>query len=90
MASDNLRNLNIELTRRDVRYILHAVNELMKTLETEIGKDPEGEQERTPMYADDILNLRDIHNRLKEKAVPVFGKNGLTVSDENGHAAKPV
>ena len=82
MASDNLRSLNIELTRRDVRYILHAVNELMNKLEAEIEKDPEGEEERTPMYADDILNLRDIHSRLKEKAIPVFGKDGLKVSNE--------
>lgn len=82
MTSDNLKNLNVELTRRDVRYILHAVNELMKVLEAEIEKDPQGEEGRTPMYADDILNLRDIHNRLKEKAVPVFGKDGLTVSYE--------
>lgn len=82
MANNTLRSLNIELTQRDVRYILHAVNELMKKLEAEIEKDPEGEEERTPMYADDILNLRDIHNRLKEKAVPVFGKDGLAVSYE--------
>ena len=82
MANNTLRSLNIELTQRDVRYILHAVNELMKKLEAEIEKDPEGEAERTPMYADDILNLRDIHNRLKEKAVPVFGKDGLAVSYE--------
>lgn len=82
MVSADLRSLNVELTQRDVRYILHAVNELMKKLETEIDKDPEDEEERTPMYADDILNLRDIHNRLKEKAVPVFGKDGLTVSYE--------
>lgn len=82
MANNTLRSLNIELTQRDVRYILHAVNELMKKLEAEIEKDPEGEEERTPMYADDILNLRDIHNRLREKAVPVFGKDGLAVSYE--------
>lgn len=82
MASDNLRSLNIELTQWDVRYILHAVNELMKKLEAEIEKDSDGKEERTPMYADDILNLRDIHNRLKGKAVHVFGKDGLTVSYE--------
>ena len=82
MASAYLRSLNIELSQRDVQYILHAVNELTKTLEAEIEKDPGGEEERTPMYADDILNLRDIHNRLKEKAIPIFGKDGLTVSYE--------
>lgn len=82
MANNTSRSLNIELTQRDVRYILHAVNELLTKLEAEIEKDPEGEDERTPMYADDILKLRDIHNRLKEKAVPVFGKDGLTVSYE--------
>ena len=82
MVSADLRSLNIELTQRDVRYILHAVNELMKKLQAEIEKGPEGEEERTPMYADDILNMRDIYNRLKEKAIPVFGKDGLTVSYE--------
>lgn len=82
MANNTLRSLDVELTQRDVRYILHAVNELMTKLEAEIEKDPEGEEERTPMYADDILNLRDIHNRLKEKAIPVFGKDGLAVSYE--------
>ena len=82
MVSADLRSLNIELTQRDVRYILHAVNELMKKLQAEIEKGPEGEEERTPMYADDILNLRDIHSRLKEKAIPVFGKDGLKVSNE--------
>lgn len=82
MTSVNLRSLNVELSQRDVRYILHAVYELMNKLGAEIEKDPDGEEKQTPMYADDILNLRDIHNRLKEKAVPVFDKDGLTVSYE--------
>lgn len=82
MSTNELRSLNVELTQRDVRYILHSLNELMTHLEKEVAKDPDGEEDITPMYADDILNLRDIHNRLKEKAVPVFGKKGLTVSYE--------
>ena len=82
MASNNLRSLNIDLTQRDVRYILHALNELMLKLDMEIKSDPDGEKDITPMYADDVLNLRDIHNRLKEKAVPVFGEDALTVSYE--------
>jgi hypothetical protein len=82
MTNNTLRSLNVELTQRDVRYILHAVNELMIKLETEIKKDPDGENDITPMYADDVLNLRDIHKRLKEKAIPVFGENGLSVSYE--------
>lgn len=82
MTNDTLRSLNVDLTQRDVRYILHSLNELMLKLENEILKDPEGEEDITPMYADDVLNLRDIHNRLKEAAVPVFGENGLSVSYE--------
>ena len=82
MSNKTLRSLNVELTQRDTRYILHALNELMLSLEAEIAKDPEGEEDITPMYADDVLNLRDIHKRLKEKAVPVFGEEGLNVSYE--------
>ena len=82
MANNTLRSLNVELTQRDARYILHALNELMVMLEAEIQKDPDGQEDRTSMYADDVLNLRDIHNRLKEKAIPVFGEQGLSVSYE--------
>ena len=80
MASSNLRSMNVELTQRDVRYVLHALNELMVNLEAEIAKDPDGEEDMTSMYADDVLNLRDIHNRLRDKAVPVFGESGLSFS----------
>lgn len=80
MANNVLRSLTVELTQRDVRYILHALHELTIKLETEIQKDPDGENDLTSMYADDVLSLRDIHNRLSEKAVPVFGEKGLTVS----------
>ena len=82
MSNKTLRSINVELTQRDARYILHALNELMLNLEAEIAKDPEGEEDITPMYADDVLNLRDIHKRLREKAVPVFGEEGLSVSYE--------
>ena len=82
MTNNTLRSLNVELTQRDVSYILHAVNELMIKLEAEIKKDPDGEEDITPMYAEDVLNLRDIHNRLREKAIPVFGESGLSVSYE--------
>jgi len=82
MTNNTLRSLDVELTQRDVRYILHAVNELMICLDTKIKNDPDGENDVTPMYADDVLNLRDIHKRLKEKAIPVFGENGLSVSYE--------
>ena len=61
MTNSNLRSLNVELTQRDVRYILHAVNELTIKLEAEIEKDPDGGKDVTPMYADDVLSLRDIH-----------------------------
>jgi hypothetical protein len=82
MSNNTLRSLNVELTQNDVRYILHAVNELMIKLENEIEKDPDGEKDITPMYADDVLRLRDIHIRLREKAIPVFGERGLSVSYE--------
>ena len=80
MTNSNLRSLDVELTQRDMRYILHAINELMIKLEVEIEKDPDGEEEITPMYADDVLSLRDIHKRLRDRAIPVFGEDGLSVS----------
>jgi len=82
MNKTNMRSINVDLTQRDVRYILHAMNELMLKLETEIAKDPDGEEDITPMYAEDVLSLREIHNRLKEIAIPVFGEKGLNVSYE--------
>lgn len=82
MPNHTLRSINIELTHNDVRYILHALNELMAKLEAEIKKDPDGDKEITPMYADDVLNLRGIHNRVREKALPIFGEKGLAVSYE--------
>lgn len=82
MSNNILRSLNIELTQRDVRYVLYALNELTIRLEDEIKKDPDGEKDITPMYADDVLNIRDIQNRLREKAIPIFGEKGLTVSHE--------
>lgn len=82
MANTNLRSFEIELTERDTRYILYAVSELMNKLEEEVRKDPDGEEDITSMYADDILTLRDIQRRLRERAIPVFGEGGLTVSYE--------
>lgn len=75
-----IKSLNIELTERDARYILLALRELMAKLESEIEKDPDGEEDITPMYADDVLSLRDIHNRLKDRALPIFGESVLSVS----------
>ena len=80
MTNSALRSLNVELTQRDTRYILHALNELTKKLQSEIEKDPDGEEDLTPMYADDVLNLSDIYNRLRSEAIPVFGEKGLSVS----------
>ena len=82
MPNNTLRSVNVELTHNDTRYILHALNELMAKLEAEIKKDPEGHNDITPMYADDVLHLSSIHNRLREKAIPVFGEKGLGVSYE--------
>jgi hypothetical protein len=82
MTNSALRSLNVELTQRDTRYILHALNELMKKLQSEIEKDPDAQDDLTPMYADDVLNLSDIYNRLRNDAIPVFGEKGLSVSYE--------
>lgn len=38
MTNNILRSLNVELTQRDVRYILHSISELMIKLEAEIEK----------------------------------------------------
>ena len=80
MTNKIIKSLNIEMTERDMRYILHALRELMVKLEKEIEKDPDGEEDITPMYADDVLSIRDIDNRLKEIAVPVFADTVLSVS----------
>ena len=77
---NQIKSLSIEMTERDARYIMYALRELMAKLEREIEKDPEGEEDITPMYADDVLSLRDIHNRLKERALPAFGESVLSVS----------
>ncbi len=82
MTNTILRNIKLELSEREVRYISHALNELMTRLQCEIEKDPDGDNDLTPMYADDILNLRDVYNHVKGEAVPVFGKQVLTVSYE--------
>lgn len=82
MPNSSLRTLNIELTQNDVRYILHALNELTAKLEAEITKDPDGEKDITPMYAEDVLSLSAVYNRLRDRAIPVFGENELKVSYE--------
>lgn len=80
MTNICLASMNIELTERDSRYILYAIRELMAKLEYEIEKDPGAELDITPMYTDDVLSLRDVHNRLKDKALPAFGESILSVS----------
>ena len=82
MPSDRLKSVNVELTHDDVRYILHALNELTVRLEAEVDKDPDGDKDITPMYAEDVLILRSLYKRLRERAVPVFGENQLKVSYE--------
>ena len=82
MMNTVLRSIALELSEREVRYISHALSELMAALQNEIEKDPEGDNDITPMYAEDILHLRDVYNHIKGEAVPVFGEQVLSVSYE--------
>jgi len=82
MTNTYLKSIQMNLSEREVRYISHALSELTKKLESEIEKDPDGEDDLTPMYAEDVLNIRDVFNRIKEEATPVFGEQVLTVSYE--------
>lgn len=60
MANSNLKSIDIVLTERDARFILYALSELMTKLQGELDKDPDCEEEFTPMYADDDLKNLDI------------------------------
>lgn len=82
MNNTYLKSINVELTERDSKYLIYSLTELIKKLENEIEKDPDGENDITPMYADDILSLQDVYKRLKDKAAPAFGEQVLTVSYE--------
>ncbi|WP_444997513.1 hypothetical protein [Aliikangiella sp. IMCC44359] len=82
MTNTILKSIKLELSEREVRYISHALSELMMKLQDEIDKDPDGDNDLTPMYADDVLNLRDAYNHIKDEAVPIFGEQVLTVSYE--------
>jgi len=77
-----MKSLQMNLSEQEVRYISHALSELTKKLESEIEKDPDSEDDLTPMYAEDVLNIRDVFNRIKEETTPVFGEQVLTVSYE--------
>ena len=54
MPTNSLKSVNVELTHDDVRYILHALNELTVRLEAEVDQDPDGDKDITPMYAEDV------------------------------------
>jgi len=82
MGNNNERSIKIELTQKEVLYILHSLNMFMEKCENEMKSDPDGKEDLTFMCADDILNLHDIHNRIKIVATPIFGDHGLTVSYE--------
>jgi len=82
MTNTKLKSINLDLTERDTKYIIYALAELMEKLEMEIEKDPDGEEDITPMYADDVLSLRDVYIRIKDQAIPVFGEQSLKVSYE--------
>ena len=82
MTNTYLKSVKLELSEKEIRYISHALIELMTKLQDEVEKDPGGDDDLTPMYAEDILNLRDVHNHIKEEAVPEFGEQVLTVSYE--------
>lgn len=77
-----LRTVNVKLTNDEARYILHSLREFKKNCASKVEEDLEGDDERTHMYANDILEAQQILDKLEAAAVPVFGENKLEVSYE--------
>jgi hypothetical protein len=75
-----VRHIRVELSQTEVRYILYALGEMMTKREAAIQADPDVDDDLTPMYAEDVLHLRDIQERLRQEAILIFGEQGLTVS----------
>ena len=83
VKKSHLRSVNIDLNQRDVLYVLQALNEFITKCEDAIDDDPFGKDEITLLYADDILHLRNIHKRIKERATPAFDEQGLAEAYES-------
>lgn len=75
-----IRTVNVELTSDDARYILHALEEFKKSCRAKVDADEDGEDELTPMYADDIMQAKLIYEKIRAAAEPVFGEDALVVS----------
>ncbi len=77
-----IRTVSVDLTSDDVRYILHALNEFKEACREKVEADEEGDDDLTHMYANDIMTVSAIHEKLDKLATPVFGKDALKVSYE--------
>jgi len=80
--STQIRTVNIELTSDDTRYILHALEEFKKSCHEKIEQDEDGDGDFTHMYANDVMQVKIIYEKIAKVAEPVFGKESLKVSYE--------
>lgn len=80
MSQTRIKTVDVQLTQSDVNYILHALRELKSSLRSKM--DADADESLTHAYGDDIMNLRSIHEKLAQRAVPVFGEKVLEFSYE--------
>ena len=77
-----IRTVSVELTSDETKYILHALSEFKKSCKEKVANDEEGDDDLTHMYANDVMQARLIHEKLKNIAKPVFGESALVLSYE--------
>ena len=77
-----IRTMEVELTSDDVRYILHSLNEFKLSCHEKVDEDEGGDGDLTHMYANDIMTVRGIYEKLHSSAKSVFPNDELKVSYE--------
>jgi hypothetical protein len=80
MSTTHIKTITVELSQSDAGYVLHALRELKQALRAKLEADEE--EERTHVYADDIMNAAAIHEKIASVAVAAFGSRVLEFSDE--------
>lgn len=76
------RTVKVELTSDDARYILHALEHFKNHCHEKVEADEDGDDDLTHMYANDILEVKMIYEKIENIAKPVFGDDSLKVSYE--------
>lgn len=75
MSSTTIKRVSYTFSEDEIRYILNSLSEFKSHRKQKVEEDEDCENDITPMYADDIMQARLIHEKISVKAISEFGED---------------